>query len=185
MTDRRIAGALLLLATLAGCTPWPCVDDTLAKAPSPDAAFVATVVRRNCGSTAEVVAYFSVQQAAGGGSHELFRMTGPFTAQFVWKQPRLLHVVVTDYLGDKTGSWMDIVEKQVAPYRDIRYADLHVIVGSARQFGRVPRPQSIGRQPAITGRPQIWCSLCVQPSNTGLNSCPLSPSSCSRPILVE
>lgn len=139
MTDRRIAVTLLLLATLAGCTPWPCRDDTIAKGSSPDAEFVATAVRRNCGATSEVVVRFYVQQAADGDTHELLRMDGPFTAQFLWKQPRLLHVVVTDYLGDKTGSWMDIIEKQVAPYRDIRYGDLHVMVGSARQFGLVPR----------------------------------------------
>ena len=138
-TRRRFSVVLVLGLTLAGCTPWPCRDDTIAKGPSPDAEFVATVVRRNCGSTAEVVAYFYVQQAADGGNHELFRMTGPFTAQFVWKQPRLLHVVVTDYLGDKTGSWMDIIENQIAAHRDIRYRDLHVSVGSARQFGLVPQ----------------------------------------------
>ena len=30
-----------------------------------------------------------------------------------------------------------------------------------------------------------WCSGCVHPTNVGLNSWPLSPSSCSSPILVE
>jgi hypothetical protein len=148
MTDRRTAFTrrwfsvvLVLGLTLAGCTPWPCRDDTLAKGSSPDAEFVATAVRRNCGATTEVVVRFYVQQAADGNTYELFSMDGPFTAQFVWKQPRLLHVVVTDYLGDKTGSWMDIIEKQVAAHRDIRYRDLHVRVGSARQFGLVPQQQ--------------------------------------------
>src|SRR3954471_3726957 len=126
---------------LGGCTPWPCRDDTLAKSSSHDAAFVATVVRRNCGSTSEVVAYVYVQQATDAGAHELFTLTGPFTAQFVWKQPRLLHIVVSDYLGDQTGDWMDTIERQVAPHRDIRYRDLHVLVGSARQFGLLPRQQ--------------------------------------------
>ena len=138
---RRLSVVLIVAMALSGCTPWPCIDDTLAESRSPDAAIAASVVRRNCGSTTEVVAYFYVQHNADGKSHELFRMTGPFTARFEWKQPRLLHVVVADYLGDKTGSWTETIEKQIAAHRDIRYRDLRVLVGSTRQFGSPSEPR--------------------------------------------
>ena len=139
-TTRRLAAVVgVAIATVVvGCTPWPCVDDTLASSSAPDAGFVATVVRRNCGSTTPIVVRFYVKETATGGTYELFKMSGPFTAKFVWKEPRVLHVVVTDYLGDKTGSWMDTIEKQIAAHRDIKYHDLRIVVGSPRQFGLMP-----------------------------------------------
>ena len=138
-TRGLVAVVLVAIATvLVGCTPWPCVDDTIASSSAPDAGFVATVVRRNCGSTTPIVVRFYVKETATGGTHELFKMSGPFTAKLVWKEPRLLHAIVTDYLGDKTGSWMDTIETQIAAHRDIKFGDLHVVVGSPRQFGLVP-----------------------------------------------
>lgn len=131
------ATALAMVLWSSGCTPWPCVDTTVVKSSSPDGAFTTSVVHRNCGATAETGARFNIRHADDRGTEELFRLIGPFTATFVWEQPRVLRVVVGYGAKDDPAAWPEI-EKQIEPYRHLRYRDVRIRAGTSRQFAPPP-----------------------------------------------
>ena len=131
------ATALAMALWSNGCTPWPCVDTTVATSSSPDAAFSTSVVHRDCGAMGEVGARFNIRQADDRGTEVLFSLVGPFTATFVWEQPRVLRVVVGYGTKDDPAAWPEI-EKQIEPYRNLRYRDVRIRAGTSRQF--VPPP---------------------------------------------
>lgn len=92
-------------------------------------------VHRNCGAMAQTGARFNIRHADGRGAQELFRLVGPFTARFVWEQPRRLRVVVGYGTKDDPAAWPEI-EEQIAPYRELRYRDIRIRTGTSRQLAR-------------------------------------------------
>lgn len=133
----RLRHLALLAVCLGGaaCTPWPCVDQTIARSTSPDAAFTWMIVERNCGATSEVNVRFNLRDA--DGTRELFRLSGPFSARFVWKSPRLVHIVVMFKVFDDPDAW-PAIESLLPANRDLRHGDLRIVVGTSRQFGIPP-----------------------------------------------